>query len=180
MPTRSSCSIAGGSPSAVAMASCWRRTACMPTCGGASRRPPPKPNARSRRCRSRRPSGRRGISVSPTSPAIADPRRTLLPVFAACAAIGLQAGVGMPLVPLALEQQGHDKLTIGIVSATWAIAMLAFGTRIPALAARFGAVPAIVGAVVIGALINAAYTVTSGPLAWGILTFLHGMVGGVP
>jgi len=119
-------------------------------------------------------------SSAPTGPAIADPRRTLLPVFAACAAIGLQAGVGMPLVPLALAQQGHDKLTIGIVSATWAVAMLAFGTRIPALAARFGAVPAIVGAVVIGALINAAYTVTSGPLAWGILTFLHGMVGGVP
>ena len=84
--------------------------------------------------------------MSPSNPAIAEPRRTLVPVFAACAAIGLQAGVGMPLVPLALEQQGHDKLTIGIVSATWAIAMLLFGTRIPALAARFGAVPAIIGA----------------------------------
>ena len=69
-----------------------------------------------------------------------------MPVFAACAAIGLQAGVGMPLVPLALEQQGHDKLTIGIVSAAWPVGMLAFGTRIPQLASRFGAVPAIVGA----------------------------------
>lgn len=118
--------------------------------------------------------------MSPISPAIADPRRTLLPVFAACAAIGLQAGVGMPLVPLALEQQGISKLTIGIVSACWAISMLLFGTRIPHFAARFGAVPAIVGAVAVGALINCAYTVTSGPLAWGILTFLHGMVGGVP
>ena len=118
--------------------------------------------------------------MSPSNPAIAEPRRTLVPVFAACAAIGLQAGVGMPLVPLALEQQGHDKLTIGLVSATWAIAMLLFGTRIPALAARFGAVPAIIGAVVIGALINAAYTVTSGPIPWAILTFLHGIVGGVP
>jgi MFS family permease len=118
--------------------------------------------------------------VSPSSPAIAEPRRTLLPVFAACAAIGLQAGVGMPLVPLALEQQGHDRLTIGIVSATWAVSMLLFGTRIPALAARLGAVPAIIGAVVIGALINAAYTITSGPIPWAILTFLHGVVGGVP
>jgi MFS family permease len=118
--------------------------------------------------------------VSPTSPAIAGSRRTLLPVFAACAAIGLQAGVGIPLVPLALEQQGHDKLTIGLVSAAWAVGMLSFGTRIPALAARFGAVPAIIGAVVIGALINCAYTITSGPLAWAILTFLHGVIGGVP
>ncbi|TMJ21659.1 MAG: MFS transporter, partial [Alphaproteobacteria bacterium] len=55
-----------------------------------------------------------------------------------------------------------------------------FGTRIPALAARFGAVPAIIGAVVIGALINAAYTITSGPVAWAVLNFLHGVIGGVP
>jgi MFS family permease len=118
--------------------------------------------------------------VSPNNPAIGEPRRTLLPVFAACAGIGLQAGVAIPLVPLALEQQGHDRLTIGIVSAAWAVGMLCFGMRIPELAARFGAVPAIVGSVVAGALINCAYTVTSGPLTWGALTFLHGMIGGVP
>lgn len=119
--------------------------------------------------------------MSPSNPAAAaGSRRTLVPVFAACAAIGLQAGVGMPLVPLALEQQGYDRLTIGLVSAAWGIGMLLFGTRIPALAARFGAVPAIIGAVVIGALINASYTVTSGPIAWAILTFLHGVFGGVP
>jgi len=41
-------------------------------------------------------------------------------------------------------------------------------------------VPAIVGAVVIGAILNASYTLTSGPIAWGILTFLHGVIGGVP
>jgi MFS family permease len=118
--------------------------------------------------------------VSPSSPAVAQQRHTLVPVFAACAAIGLQAGVSIPLVPLALEQQGHDKLTIGIVSAAWAIGMLAFGTRIPQLAARLGAVPAIVGAVVIGALINASYTITSGPVPWAVLSFLHGVIGGVP
>ena len=118
--------------------------------------------------------------MSPSNPAAAQTRHTLLPVFAACAAIGLQAGVGLPLVPLALEQQGYDKLTIGIVSAAWAVGMLSFGTRIPQLAARFGAVPAIVGAVVIGALINCAYTLTSGPIVWAMLTFLHGVIGGVP
>ena len=118
--------------------------------------------------------------MSPSSPAIASPRRTLLPVFAACAAIGLQAGIGIPLVPLALEQQGYDKLTIGLVSAAWAVGMLSFGTRIPALAARFGAVPAIIGAVLAGALLTVAYTVTSGPVAWAVLSFLHGIVGGVP
>ncbi len=106
--------------------------------------------------------------------------RTLVPVFAACAAIGLQAGVAMPLVPLALEREGADKFTIGVVSAAWAVGMLAFGTRIPALAARLGAARAIVLAVVIGSAITLAYTVTSGPLAWGILSFLHGVVGGIP
>lgn len=118
--------------------------------------------------------------MSPSSLAASGPWRTLLPVFAACAAIGLQAGIGMPLVPLALEQQGFDKLTIGIVSAAWPVGMLAFGTRIPQLASRFGAVPAIIGAVVAGALLSVAYTVTSGPVAWAVLSFLHGIVGGVP
>jgi MFS family permease len=118
--------------------------------------------------------------VSQSSGIAADSRRTLLPVFAACAAIGLQAGIGMPLVPLALEQQGYDKLTIGIVSAAWPVGMLAFGTRIPQLASRFGAVPAIIGAVLAGALLSVTYTLTSGPVAWAILSFLHGIVGGVP
>ena len=118
--------------------------------------------------------------MSPNSATAADPWRTLLPVFAACAAIGLQAGIGMPLVPLALEQQGFDKLTIGIVSAAWPVGMLLFGTRIPQLASRFGAVPAIIGSVLAGALLSVAYTVTSGPVAWAILSFLQGFVGGVP
>ena len=119
--------------------------------------------------------------MSPSSAASsAGTWRTLVPVFAACAAIGLQAGVAMPLVPLALEREGADKFTIGVVSAAWAVGMLAFGTRIPALAARLGAARAIVLAVVIGSAITLAYTVTSGPLAWGILSFLHGVVGGIP
>jgi MFS family permease len=118
--------------------------------------------------------------VSPNSALTASPWRTLLPVFCACAAIGLQAGVAIPLVPLALERQGFDKFTIGIVTAAWAVGMLCFGTRIPQLAARFGAVPMIVAAVVAGSLINVGYTVTSGALVWALLTFLHGAVSGVP
>jgi MFS family permease len=119
--------------------------------------------------------------VSPSNGVVAvSSWRALLPVFAACAAIGLQAGAGLPLVPLALEQQGHDKLTIGVVSAAWAVGMLAFGTRIPYVAARLGAVPAIVGSVVIGSLITVSYTLVSGPVAWFALSFVHGIVAGVP
>jgi MFS family permease len=118
--------------------------------------------------------------VSPSSAVAANPWRALLPVFAACAAIGLQIGVALPLVPLALERQGADNLTIGIVSAAWGLGMLAFGTRIPQMAARFGAAPSIIVAVVVGSLLTVAYTVTSGPIAWFVLSFLHGVVGGVP
>jgi MFS family permease len=106
--------------------------------------------------------------------------RSLLPVFAACAAIGLQSGVALPLVPLALERQGADKLTIGIVSAGWAIGMLVTASHIPRLAAWLGAVPFILASVVAGAALTIAYTLTEGAVAWFVLTFLHGAVGGVP
>src|SRR6267154_3546924 len=108
------------------------------------------------------------------------PWRSLLPVFAACAAIGLQAGVAMPLVPLALERQGVDKFTIGIVAAGWGLGMLATASHIPRLAARFGAVPFILAAVVAGSAITVAYTLTDSVIVWFVLTFLHGVVGGVP
>jgi MFS family permease len=120
--------------------------------------------------------------VSPNSPAesAASPWRPLLPVFAACGAIGLQAGVALPLVPLALERQGADKLTIGVVAAAWAIGMLATASHIPRLAARFGAVPFIIAAVLAGSAITVAYTLTDSVVVWFVLTLLHGAVGGVP
>ena len=120
--------------------------------------------------------------MSPNSPAesAASPWRPLLPVFAACGAIGLQVGVALPLVPLALERQGADKLTIGVVAAAWAIGMLATASHIPRLAARFGAVPFIIAAVLAGSAITVAYTLTDSVIAWFVLTFLHGVVGGVP
>jgi MFS family permease len=108
------------------------------------------------------------------------PWRALLPVFLACAAIGLQAGVALPLVPLALERQGADNLTIGVIAAAWGIGMLAFGGRIPQMAARFGAVPLIVVSVVVGSAITVAYTFTTSPAAWFVLSLLHGLAGGIP
>jgi MFS family permease len=120
------------------------------------------------------------VSPSSRTANAAGPWRALLPVFAACGAIGLQAGVAIPLVPLALERQGVDKLTIGIVSAAWAIGMLATASHIPRLAARFGAVPFILAAVVAGSAITIAYTLTDSVIAWLVLNLLHGATGGVP
>ncbi len=119
--------------------------------------------------------------MSPTNPAIAAGLwRSLLPIFAACAAIGLQAGVAMPLVPLALERRGVDKFTIGVIAAGWAVGMLLTAPHIPRLAARFGAVPFIIGAVVAGSALTVGYTLTDSLVAWFVFTFLHGVVGGVP
>jgi MFS family permease len=118
--------------------------------------------------------------VSPNSAVAANPWRSLVPVFAACAAIGLQAGVAMPLVPLALERRGADNLTIGVIAAAWGIGMLATAGHIPRLAARFGAVPFIFAAVVIGSAITMAYTLTDNPAVWFVLSLLHGATGGVP
>ena len=121
------------------------------------------------------------MSPSSASAAVATgPWRSLLPVFAACAAIGLQVGVALPLVPLALERQGADNLTIGIVSAGWGLGMLATASHIPRLAARFGAVPFMLASVLAGSVLTVAYTLTEGPVAWFVLTFLLGAVGGVP
>ena len=106
--------------------------------------------------------------------------RALLPVFAACGAIGLQAGVALPLVPLALERRGVDNFTIGIVAAAWAVGMLLTAPYIPRLAARLGAVPFIVGAVVGGSLLTVAYTLTDDIVAWFFITLLHGVMGGIP
>ncbi|KAF0105856.1 MAG: major facilitator transporter [Rhodospirillaceae bacterium] len=118
--------------------------------------------------------------MSATSNPATSPWRALVPVFAACAAIGLQSGAAMPLVPLALERQGENKLTIGIIAAAWAIGMLTTGPYIPRLAARFGAVPLILAAVLAGSLCTVGYTLAMNPVAWFALTFLHGAVGGVP
>jgi MFS family permease len=118
--------------------------------------------------------------VSPSSISAPSTWRLLLPVFAACAAIGLQVGVALPLIPLALERQGADNLTIGIVAAGWGIGMLATASHIPRLAARFGTVPFILAAVLAGSVLTVAYTLTNGPVAWFVLTVLQGAVGGVP
>lgn len=130
--------------------------------------------------RSRRRCDRKAICVSPTSPAAAGFWRALLPVFAACAAIGLQAGVALPLVPLALEKQGVDKLTIGVIAAAWAVGMLLTAPHIPRLAARLGAVPFILASVVAGSVVTVSYTLTDSPAVWFVLTLLHGAIGGVP
>lgn len=114
------------------------------------------------------------------SPNSVSGRRPLVPILAACAAAGLLAGTSWPLVPLALEHQGVDKAAIGVIAAAWGVGMLLTAPRIPHLAARFGTVPLMVVAVVVGAAVSVAYTLTSHPVVWFGLNLVHGAVDGVP
>lgn len=108
------------------------------------------------------------------------PWRPLMPVFLACLAFGIQAGTGMPLVPLALERRGVDNFTIGMVVAAWGIGMIATAHRIPAFAARFGAVRLICATVAMNAAITVVYAFTENVALWFCLSLLSGVIGGVP
>src|SRR5262245_33272245 len=85
----------------------------------------------------------------------------------------------MPLVPLALERQGVDNFTIGIVSMAWGIGMIATTHRIPALAARLGAVPIICLGTLLNAAISVVFAYTEGVALWFVLCLLSGTVGSV-
>lgn len=125
------------------------------------------------------PSATKGICVSPNS-AAATPWRALLPVYVACFAFGLQVGAALPLVPLALERRGVDNFTIGLVSAAWGIGMIATAHRIPAVAARIGAIPLICLSLIVTSLIAVAFAFTEGTALWFGLSLLSGMSGSVP
>jgi MFS family permease len=106
--------------------------------------------------------------------------RRLLPVYLSCLGYGVQAGAAMPLVPLALEHRGIDTVTIGLVEAAWGVGMIATAHRIPALAARVGAVRLVCGALAASAVLAIAFAYTTSLPLWFALSFLMGMVGGVP
>jgi MFS family permease len=110
----------------------------------------------------------------------AAPWRRLLPVYLSCLGYGVQAGAAMPLVPLALQHRGIDNVTIGLVEAAWGIGMIATAHRIPAVAARLGAVKLVCASLVLSAALAVTFAYTESLPLWFVLSFLLGMVGGVP
>jgi len=106
--------------------------------------------------------------------------RSLLPIYLTCLGYGVQAGTAMPLVPLALEHRGVDTITIGLVEAVWGIGMIATAHRIPAVAARLGAVRVVLVALLCGATLDVTFAFTENLALWFVLSFLSGMVSGVP
>jgi MFS family permease len=108
------------------------------------------------------------------------PWRRLLPVYLSCLGYGVQAGAAMPLVPLALEQRGVDNITIGLVEAVWGVGMIVTAPHVPRLAARLGAVKLVCASLLASAALAISFAYTQGLALWFGLSFVLGMVGGVP
>lgn len=106
--------------------------------------------------------------------------RPLLPIYLTCLGYGVLAGTGMPLIPLALEHRGVDTITIGLIEAVWGVGMIATAHRIPAVAARLGAVRLVLVALLCGATLDVTFAFTESLALWFVLCFLSGMVSGVP
>jgi len=106
--------------------------------------------------------------------------RRLLPVYLSCLGYGVQAGAAMPLVPLALEHRGVDNVTIGLVEAAWGVGMIVTAPYVPALAARLGAVRLVCASLLASAVLAVSFAYSEGLALWFGLSFLLGLVGGVP
>lgn len=111
---------------------------------------------------------------------VAAPWRTLLPVYIACFAFGVQAGTVMPLIPLALERHGIDNFIIGLMSAVLAGGSIAMTPFIPKLAARIGAVPLICLAQLVSAAVLTVAAFTFDLTLWFGLSVIAGIVSVVP
>ncbi|MGE0420650.1 MAG: MFS transporter [Reyranellaceae bacterium] len=110
----------------------------------------------------------------------------LWPVYVAIFGAGVMMGTSIPIVPLALEARGVDRLTIGLSGALWSVGLLAFGAHIPRWAERVGAVPLIWIALGASAVIQLVQGFTLDLPVWAILVlwstlrFVQGAAVGIP
>jgi MFS family permease len=110
----------------------------------------------------------------------------LWPVYVAIFGAGVMMGTSIPIVPLALEARGIDRLTIGLSGALWSVGLLVFGAYIPRWAERLGAVPLIWIALAVSAVIQLVQGLTLDLpvwallLLWSALRFVQGATVGVP
>lgn len=110
----------------------------------------------------------------------------LWPVYVAIFGAGVMMGTAIPIVPLALEARGVDRLTIGLSGALWSVGLLVFGAYIPRWAERVGAVPLIWIALIGSAVIQLIQAFTLDLpiwtllILWSALRFVQGAAVGIP
>lgn len=122
-------------------------------------------------------------SAAPPSQAGAS---ALWPVYVAIFGAGVMMGTSIPIVPLALEERGVDRTTIGLSGALWSVGLLVFGAYIPRWAERVGAVTLIWIALIGSAVIQLVQAFTLDLPVWAILIlwsalrFVQGAAVGIP
>ncbi|MBV9835120.1 MAG: MFS transporter [Alphaproteobacteria bacterium] len=110
----------------------------------------------------------------------------LWPVYVAIFGAGVMMGTSIPIVPLALEARGVDRLTNGLSGAMWSVGLLVFGAYIPRWAERLGAVKLIWIALGVSAAIQLVQGLTLDLPVWALLIlwtalrFVQGATVGIP
>ena len=97
---------------------------------------------------------------------------SLAAVIAASFGVGLSFGVGFPLTALTFEAWHQPKWMIGLAGASPAIAVLVALPIMPSLVARLGAVTAIAGGCLAGAVGFLALYAFQSPWAWIVIRLL--------
>jgi len=104
-----------------------------------------------------------------------DPWRSLVAVVLAALAAGFSIGLSTPLIALALEARGWSATVNGANAAMPAIAIVLLGRHIPAVAARFGAIRAMVGGILASAAFLALFPALDHIVLWFVLRFGQGL-----
>ncbi len=97
---------------------------------------------------------------------------SLAAVILAAFGVGLSFGVGLPLTSLTLEAWQQPNWIIGLAGAAPSLAILMFLPLLPRLAARLGAVPAMLLGCLIGAAGFIALYLFQSPEAWIAIRFV--------
>ncbi|WP_198651528.1 MFS transporter [Dyella sp. C11] len=96
-------------------------------------------------------------------------------VIAAATIFGLSYSLSAPLIAMSLSDRGHSGTYIGINAAMHALGVLLIAPVMPALAARFGARSLAAAALVVTAVILAAFTLVRDETWWFPLRIVLGM-----
>jgi MFS family permease len=106
-------------------------------------------------------------------------RRSLSAVIASMTVQALIFGLSMPLLALALEARGIDKLTIGLSAGAQAVAVLTIAPFAARLISALGLPRLMIGSTLLSVVVFLLLPVFPDIYAWFILRFLLGLFGSI-
>lgn len=115
--------------------------------------------------------------TSPRAPADPPPvgRRALLMVLLMSGLGGMFVGIVFPLIALALEKSGQPGVVIGLNSTFGSLGILTMGVLTPRILARFGTVPALIGASLLTSLTLLGYLLSDSLPWWFVLRYIQAL-----